>query len=288
MYQIGEFSKIAQVSGRQLRHYDQLGLLTPEYTDPDSGYRYYSARQLPRLNRILALKEMGMSLEQIGRMLDDEISPDELRGMLMMKKAQIEQMLHEELARMRYIESRIEQINAEGNMENYDIVLKSVPAKKFLAVREICPQLSAGRQLALEMHRLLPSKVGKRAMGHFTAVLYSEIFTDVDIDLEFGFQLEDDVDDDLVIELPDGASMTVTDLPAEEHMLTVTRLGNPQLGHGSYAAIGMWAEANGYEFAGNVREVFINFVQTDRIEETVTEIQYPVRPKSNLFLQLSE
>ena len=69
---LGKFSKIAQVSGRQLRHYDQLGLLTPEHTDPSTGYRYYSAKQLPRLNRILALKEMGLSLEQIKRMLEDE------------------------------------------------------------------------------------------------------------------------------------------------------------------------------------------------------------------------
>ncbi len=286
MYQIGEFSKIAQVSGRQLRHYDQLGLLIPEHTDPSTGYRYYSAKQLPRLNRILALKEMGMSLDQIKRMLDNEISPDELRGMLMMKKAQIEQMLHEELARVRYIESRIEQINIEGNMEHYDIVLKSVPAKKFISVREICHVLDDGRRLAQEMFKLLPARVGKKAMGHFTAVLYSDIFTDRDIDLEMGFQLEADVDDDLVIDLSDGSSMTVTELPEEEYMLTVTRIGNPQLGHGSYSAIGMWAESNGYEFSGDVREVFINFVPPERIDETVTEIQYPVRPKLNRFPRL--
>lgn len=286
MYLIGEFSKIGQVSGRQLRHYDQLGLLNPEHIDPKTGYRYYSAKQLPRLNRILALKEMGMSLDQIKRMLDDEISPDELRGMLMMKKAQIEQMLQEEVARVRYIESRIEQINLEGNMENYDIVLKSVPAKKFLAVREVCPFLNDGRRLAQEMFRLLPSKVNKRALGHFTAIVYSEWYTLENIDIEFGFQLEDHIDDDLVIPLSNGAAMTVSDLPAEEHMLTVTRVGNPELGHGSYSALGMWAEANGYKFSGNAREVFINFVPPERIDETVTEIQFPVQRIDNRFAQL--
>lgn len=278
MYQIGEFSKIGQVSGRQLRHYDQLGLLIPEFTDPSSGYRYYSAKQLPRLNRILALKEMGLSLEQIKRMLDDEISPEELRGMLMMKKAQIEQMLHEELSRMRYIESRIEQINIEGNMDNYDVVLKSIPPKKIISVREICAGLDDGRRLAQEMYRLLPAKIGQKAMGHFTAILYSDWFTLEDIDLEFGFELEANIDDNLNIPLSDGSAMTVAYLPAEEYMLTVTRIGNPQLGHGSYSALGVWAEANGYELSGNVREVFINFVPPERIDETVTEIQYPVRP----------
>ena len=286
MYQIGEFSKIGQVSGRQLRHYDQLGLLTPEHTDPMTGYRYYSATQLPRLNRILALKEMGLSLDQIKRMLDDEISPDELRGMLMMKKAQIEQMLHEELARVRYIESRIDQINVEGNMADYDIVLKSVPSTKFLALREVCPVLDDGRRLAQEMFKLLPSRVGKKALGYFTAIVYSEMYQLEDIDIQFGFQLEQDVSEDLVIPLSTGAEMTVSDLPAEDYMLTVTRVGNPQLGHGSYSALGMWAEANGYQFSGNVREVFINFVPPERIDETVTEIQFPVKPIEGRFTQL--
>lgn len=286
MYLIGEFSKIGQVSGRQLRHYDQLGLLNPEHIDPKTGYRYYSAKQLPRLNRILALKEMGMSLDQIKRMLDDEVSPDELRGMLMMKKAQIEPILHEELARVRYIESRIAQINLEGSMEDYDIVLKSVPAKKFLSIREVCPSLDDGRRIAQEMVKLLPAKIGKNAMGYFTAVSYSEDFTLENIDIEFGFQLDQPIDDDLVIPLSNGELMTVSELPAEDYMLTVTRLGDPILGHGSYAALGMWAEANGYKFTGDVREVFINYEPPERIDESVTEIQYPVQPIDNRFAQL--
>src|SRR5581483_10239178 len=59
MFRIGEFSKIARVSGRLLRYYDEIGLLSPQSIDPETGYRYYSARQLPRLNRILVLKELG-------------------------------------------------------------------------------------------------------------------------------------------------------------------------------------------------------------------------------------
>jgi MerR HTH family regulatory protein len=54
MFRIGEFAQIAQVSSRQLRFYDQLGLLQPARTDSQTGYRYYSVKQLPRLNSILA------------------------------------------------------------------------------------------------------------------------------------------------------------------------------------------------------------------------------------------
>ena len=91
MFRIGDFSKIAQVSGRLLRYYDEIGLLSPEFTDPESGYRYYSARQLPRLNRILALKDLGLSLEQIARMLTRGTSTAEIREMLALRKAHIEQ-----------------------------------------------------------------------------------------------------------------------------------------------------------------------------------------------------
>ena len=80
MFRIGDFSKIAQVSGRLLRYYDEIGLLSPEFTDPQTGYRYYSAQQLPRLNRILVLKELGLSLEQIARLLEQNTSADEIRG----------------------------------------------------------------------------------------------------------------------------------------------------------------------------------------------------------------
>src|SRR5262245_2334049 len=96
MFRIGEFAQIAQVSARQLRHYDQLGLLRPDHADQHTGYRYYSIRQLERLNRILALKELGLSLEQIKPLIEDQISSAELRGMLTMKRAQIAQSLQAE------------------------------------------------------------------------------------------------------------------------------------------------------------------------------------------------
>src|SRR5262245_15393079 len=135
MFRIGEFAQIAQVSCRQLRHYDQLGLLRPSHTDRQSGYRYYSIRELPRLNRILALKELGLTLEQIGPLLENEISPQELRAMLAMKRAQVEQSLRAEETRLRHIESRIAQIDRQGRIEGYDVVTKSVAATPFLSLR---------------------------------------------------------------------------------------------------------------------------------------------------------
>lgn len=114
MFRIGEFSQIARVSGRLLRYYDSIGLLQPQRTDPATGYRYYSAGQLGRLNQILALKDLGLSLEQVARLLDGNISPNEIRGMLTLKKAELERTLSEEASRLLHIESRLRQIEEQS------------------------------------------------------------------------------------------------------------------------------------------------------------------------------
>ncbi len=95
MLKIGDFSQLAQVSVRALRIYDEMGLLKPVHVDRFTGYRYYEAEQLPRLNRIIALKDLGLTLDQIAQLLKDDLSAEQLRGMLMMKQADLEQELKE-------------------------------------------------------------------------------------------------------------------------------------------------------------------------------------------------
>ena len=63
MFRIGDFSKLGWVSTPLLRYYDQLNLLKPSQTDKWTGYRYNAMEQLTRLRRIIALKELGLSLD---------------------------------------------------------------------------------------------------------------------------------------------------------------------------------------------------------------------------------
>ena len=90
MLKIGEFSRLSQVTIKTLHHYDELGLLKPARIDPTTNYRFYTVEQLPRIHRIMALKEMGLSLEQIGLLLEKDLSTEEMRGMLRMQQAQIQ------------------------------------------------------------------------------------------------------------------------------------------------------------------------------------------------------
>ncbi len=275
MFRIGEFSTIAQVSGRQLRYYDQLGLLEPVRIDPETGYRYYSAGQLPRLNRILALKELGLTLDQIGRFLDDDVSAEEIRGMLKMKKEEIEQAMRDALAHFRYIESRISQIENRGALHDYDVVVKSIPAQRYLALRTtVSPQLGEARQLLLEMQRVLPEHVGSRALGLGTIILHADVWEDEAVDMEIGFILNSEKD--YRIKITGEHVMAVRELPAIEKVATTLHVGLPREVHRSYSEIARWAETNGYRFAGPGRKVFIHLPEPGNELQTVAEVQFPL------------
>ena len=107
MLKIGDFSSLSQVSIKTLRYYDERGLLSPAHIDADTGYRYYSAAQLSRLHRILALKDFGFSLEQIAKCLEDNVTAEQMRGMLALRQAEQQARVEEERDRLSRLQSRI-------------------------------------------------------------------------------------------------------------------------------------------------------------------------------------
>jgi DNA-binding transcriptional MerR regulator len=277
MFRIGEFSKIAQVPGSVLRYYDQIGLFTPAHIDEWTGYRYYSAKQLPRLHRILALKELGLTLDQIARLLDEEVSTSEIRGMLALKRAQVAQAVHEELARLRHIEARLHQIDAP-NLGAFDIVLKDVPAQCYLSLREVLPGTDAALGIMRELIQVLPTRIGTAALGPFTTVVHSETLESERLDIELGAILAST--ESLTMTLPSERVLRVHTLPAVPLMATVVQVGGFEQNCRSYGAIGIWVEDNGYRLAGPGREVLIQPPRTEQLDEMVTEIQFPVERSS--------
>jgi DNA-binding transcriptional MerR regulator len=275
VFRIGEFAQIAQVSGRQLRFYDQLGLLRPAHTDPQTGYRYYSIRQLPRLNSILALKELGLSLEQIAPLLTNEISPGELRAMLAMKRAQLAQSLSEEQARLRHIESRIAQIDSQGGIEDFDVVLKPVPSTPFLSLRSSFD----GMDEVVPMVRAI-AEAGTKQLGSALRdkliVIARNDEEDEKLDLEIGFSLTRPSNAN--VRIAGSRVLQAGELPAEPAMATIVRPGTNAASHASFGAVGTWIEANGYEIAGPCREVFLEpITDPPGFEGALVEIQFPVR-----------
>ena len=272
MFRIGEFSQIARVSGRLLRYYDSIGLLRPQRIDPETGYRYYSAGQLERLNRILALKELGLSLDQVARMLDDKISAAEIRGMLALKKAELERSLAEEAARLRHIESRLTQIEQQGSLGDYDVVVKSSPATPVLAMRAIYLSFDEVIAALREIATAVRTQVAATARENMVVVAHCD-FDDENLDLEIGVTLNRAVNKP--VRLPSGAQLALTELPASATLATIVRTGPLYQSHLAFGRLGVWMEANSYEIAGPCREVFLD-MPFQIPGDPAVEIQFPV------------
>ena len=128
MFTIGDFASHGRVSVRMLRHYDAIGLLRPAAVDPASGYRWYEAGQLARLNRLVALKDLGFTLEQVRSILDEKVSVEELRGMLRLRQAELQARIAGDTARLAQVEARLRIIEREGLMPADEVQVKRIPA----------------------------------------------------------------------------------------------------------------------------------------------------------------
>jgi DNA-binding transcriptional MerR regulator len=279
MFKIGEFSKIAQVPGSVLRYYDQIGLLKPAHIDKWTGYRYYSSAQLPRLHRILALKELGLSLEQIAQLIDDAPSSSDLRGMLTLRKAQVEQALTEEMSRLKQIEARLQFIE-NPEQSSFDIVLKNVPAQRYLSSRELLPNVDAAIQFMGELITTLPARLGANALGQFMTLVHSETLESNSLDIELGVTLLNS--EAFSVKLDENRLLKASTLPPVETMASTVQLGGFENSCLSYGAIGHWIEENGYAIAGPGREVLIKPAALFAPDEVVTEIQFPVIARQNI------
>ncbi len=273
MFTVGEFSRLARVSKRLLRDYDEIGLLKPSHTDPATGYRYYSARQMPALNRILALKDLGLSLDQIQRMLSEQVTTDELQGMLLMKKAEIEQQLQEELQRIHSIEARLQYLRRAEADGPFDVVIKPIPAQPALSVRTVVDTLDDGLGIFGQMMAVLPEKSGH---GLFFAMMHSDGLDDSPLDIELGRTITAKTHTPVLLQ--SGLELHFRELPAVPTMATYVVQGpsaNLLIG---YSVIGTWAEANGYRLVGVPREVALQLPQAADWHDAIAEIQFPVEP----------
>jgi len=275
MIKIGEFSKLVQVPVATLRYYDQVGLLKPIEVDRFTGYRYYSASQLPRLHRILALKGLGFSLEQIGVVLAEGLTPEQMRGMLRLRHAQISQQLAEVQNQLVDVEVRLQQIEREEQLSTYDVLLKHVEPLLVASVRAILPNYSASGSLFGEVYQALGAHVSAALGPHpeeggQTLVLwYDTEFKEHDVDGAAAFMLR--------CRVPERGRMRVHELPAATMATTVHHGSYVTLGE-AHAAVLTWIEANGYRIAGPDRELNLYHSMPIRLDDPsyVTEIQYPV------------
>ena len=272
MIRIGSFARIAQVSTRTLRLYDKLGLLKPAAVDPLTDYRYYSIDQLPRLNRILALKDLGFSLDQIAEVLRGDLSADQLRGMLTLKRAEVERRVAEEQAKLARIAARLHQIEQEHALDGYEVVLKRVEPQWVAAVRGKIADYITSEPIFIRLYAELDAFLAKRGVrqhGPRMALFHEPDAHDHDIQVQAGVLLP--------ARMPGDGRVEIYEMPGVARMACVVH-------HGPYdetliqanTAILKWIDANGYRIAGPTREIYLQYQVGGDPARFVTEIQLPV------------
>jgi DNA-binding transcriptional MerR regulator len=273
MFRIGDFSRVARVSARLLRFYDEIGLLKPAHADSQTGYRYYAVAQLAQLNRITVLKELGFSLEQIGGILKSAPDAVELRHMLLLRRNDAERALAQEAQRLRHIETRIAQIEGEGSLSVDDVVERAEPARTVLSLRRSVPSFAQARALIGELREQSRALLPRRHGCQLIAIAHAAQFEHDELDVEFGYAL-----DDLEPPVPGKSSdLRVRELAAVPRMAVCVRVGLPEDAHLVTAKIGRFVAANGDVLDGPSREVFLQPPDPERMHESVVEMQFPVR-----------
>jgi effector-binding domain-containing protein len=268
VFRIGEFSKLSQVPVKTLRYYDEIGLLRPAKVDDFTGYRYYSADQLPRLNRILALKDLDLSLAQIGELLDGDLPAEQMRGMLRLKQAEVRGRVKEEQARLARVEWRLRQIEQEGKMSDQEVVVKKVAAMKIASVRGVIPSYGEVGKLYGEIFKYV-GRHRARPGGPAFSIYYDEGFRESDVDVEAAVPLSKDI--------PDGDRVKVRELSGVEEMACTVHKGSYDTFAEPYNRLLTWIEANGYRVCGPNREVYIKGPGLlTKPANYVTELQVPV------------
>jgi DNA-binding transcriptional MerR regulator len=268
MFQIGNFSRLSQVTVKALRHYDEIGLFKPARVDPFSGYRYYSTNQLPHLNRILALKDLGLSLEQIKDLMAEDVPLDQLRGMLRMKQTELQGLIDDEQERLDRVAARLRQIEREGTMPEYEVVKKKIKKMKAATLRGILPAYSHVPEQIGKVFAYIGQNRGF-PVGPPMSLYHDHEYREQDVDVETVVPVKGPI--------KDGEEIVIRELPAIEAAVLIHEGDVADISQ-AYEAAGHWIEANGYQIAGPVRERYLSEGPPDDSSQMVIEIQLPITP----------
>jgi DNA-binding transcriptional MerR regulator len=270
MFSIGDFARHGRVSVRMLRHYDALGLLPPAHVDQATGYRSYEARQLTSLNRIVALKDLGFTLQQVRSILDDKVSVEELRGMLRLRQAELQSQIAADTSRLAQVEARLQLIEREGAMPADDVQIKRIPAVRVAELTGIAASFEPASitPVITPLYEELIARLDRAGLTPTgPGIAYYEDASDGDGVLVHATM---PVDAD-----PGGDHhLAIVDLPEIEQAATIVHRGSMDAVMSTIQTLARWIDANGYRSAGYNRELYIE-VSEDR-DTWVTELQEPI------------
>lgn len=266
VYQIGLFSKMNRITTKTLRHYDEIGLLPPARVDVMTGYRYYSSEQLPKLHRIMALKQMGLRLDQIQSLIND---PSGMDIYLEMREQDLIKQLEESQKQLQQIKSYKNKLR--GEMMTYEPIIKSLPECIVASMRWKAPSYDAYFDVIPKMGEEMNRQGAKLAEPSYCINMYHDgEYRESDIDVEVCEAVVDYCEDSDLVKYKK--------LEKVDKALCLLHKGPYSDLRDAYAFALQWIEDNSYVLAAPPRESYIDGIwNKESEEEWLTELQFPIK-----------
>ena len=269
MFKIGEFSKLVRVSPRMLRHYEKCGILYPAEIDRFTGYRQYSAGQIPLVQNIVTLRDLGFSIDEIEEILLRMDDFPYMNRVLRTKADSVQSAIEKEQAKLARLLGMSSTMRKEHNIMVYEVELKKLPAVEVISLRGIIPHYNQEGILWEKLGQYVGEK-GILCHSDGYSTFFDEEYKESDVDVEIAIPVD-------TMGTSDGAFIyrEYESIP----LAATVRFTGPF--DGGYDAalekLARWIEDNGYSFAGHLRGHTITSPDDEpNPEKWETELQAPV------------
>ncbi|MEM7326588.1 MAG: MerR family transcriptional regulator [Actinomycetota bacterium] len=266
LLQIGEFARLTGLPVRTVRYYGDLGLLPPAEVDPSSGYRRYRVAQVERANRLIALKETGFSLEEIGLILDDQLTPVQFRDLLEQKVAALRTEAELISGQLQRAQAQLDLLARRMEQPMADVTIKTTERKTIAYVRD---QIGGTAEIAPMFPKLFSAVDPEDGVGVACNIYHYFADDGSSIDLEAAIPVPDDYA---------AAAPAATRVIEPVQVASLMFHGAFNRLHEAHAELLAWVETNGYTVSGPAYEW--NIVCTPPVtqdnESYITEIQVEV------------
>ncbi|MGH4138324.1 MerR family transcriptional regulator [Clostridium sp.] len=272
LYKIGLFSQMNKVTIKALRYYDEIGILKPALIEEFTGYRYYSSEQLPILHEILALRQMGFSLNEIEK-VQNRVSVETI---LSNKKTELLRKIAEYTMKLSQVEHYLSNKNESLK---YNVILKDLPEVIVASMRVTMPDYNYLFDIVPPMGREMERLDCICAIPEYCFNIYHDgEYKEKDIDVEVCEAVTEMKEDSDMIKFKKIAKV--------EAAACVLHKGSYSDLPKAYAALLKWIEENGFELIDNPRESYIDGIwNKDSIDDWLTEIQFPVKNIVDFIVQ---
>ena len=261
-YRIGEISKLYKISTDILRYYDKIGLMSPDFIG-ENGYRYYSKKQIWKLNNIRNLRNIGVGLEDIKEFLDER-NINSANDIIEFQLEKVEDKIKKLTELKEELTSKLENIEFFKTFKDFNKpVLKFIPKRKFLRSKgnfkqdwEIDFELKILNEKTeydndfILTNNEIGATLSKENFFKGEYLTFSESFIINDVKGEI---------------IPEG------------YFLTIVFKGKYDESYKYYNILKKYIEEKGLVVTGDIHEIYhIEIHITENEDEFITEIQIPV------------